>query len=141
MFNQFTELFQASLKPVEKLVELNIATANAVAYQQGSLIAGLIDDSVSYNRNMPVTTDVAFFVEEQSKFTTEVQNHLAEAIKQTSETLTKAQKDAENILNDSLSVFSKNTDKVVSDETQRGTLKPKAKTVKATLKVKTADNS
>jgi len=116
MFNQFTELVQSSLKPIENLVKLNISTANAVAYQQGRYIAGLIDDSISYNQNMPVTTDVAYFVEEQSKFMTEVQNHFADAIKQTSETLAKAQKDTESILSESFSVFSTNTNQTIVEK-------------------------
>jgi len=106
MFNQFTELFQTSLKPIEKLVELNISTVNTVAHQQGLLIASLIDDSLSFSQNMPVTADIADFITQQSKFNDDVQSQLTEAVKQTSETLTKAQKDAEVILVDSFSLLS-----------------------------------
>jgi len=81
MFNQFTELFQTSLKPIEKLVELNISTASTVAHQQGLLVASLIDDSISFSQNMPVTTDITEFVAEQSKFNADVQSQLTEAIK------------------------------------------------------------
>ena len=106
MFNQFTELFQASLKPIEKLVDLNISTASTVAHQQGQVIASLINDSISFSQNMSVTADIAHFVAEQSKFSANVQGQLTEAMKQTSGTLTKAQKDAEVIISDSFSVFS-----------------------------------
>ncbi|WP_114325161.1 TIGR01841 family phasin [Candidatus Colwellia aromaticivorans] len=110
MFNQFSELFQTSLKnPIDKLVELNISTASTVAHQQGLLIASLIDDSLSFSRNISATTDVTNLVAEQSKFSADVQSQLTEAIKETSETLTKAKKDAEVILSDSFSVLSTQT--------------------------------
>ena len=115
MFNQFTELFQTSLKPIEKLVELNISTASTVAHQQGLLIASLVDDSISFSQNIPVTTDITEFVAEQSKFNADVQSQLTEAMKQTSETLTKAQKDAEIILSDSFSVLSANVSQTSVD--------------------------
>jgi len=122
MFNQFTELFQTSLKPIEKLVELNISTASTVAHQQGLLVASLIDDSISFSQNMPVTADITEFVAEQSKFNADVQSQLTEAIKQTSGTLTKAQKDAETILSDSFSVF---TTKVSQSSVENQPLVPK----------------
>jgi phasin family protein len=109
MFNQFTELFQTSLKPIDKLVQLNLATANTVLHQQGLLIASLIDDSLSFSQNMSVTTDITNLIAEQSKFSADVQSQLTEAINQTSGTLTQAQKDAEVILSESLSVFSTKT--------------------------------
>ena len=115
MFNQFTELFQTSLKPIDKLVELNISTANTVAHQQGLLISSLIDDSITFSQNMSVTTDISNFVAEQSKFSTDVQNQIAEAVKQTSGTLTKAQKDAEVILSDSFSAFSANMSQTLAE--------------------------
>ena len=115
MFNQFTELFQTSLKPIEKLVELNISTASTVAHQQGLLIASLVDDSISFSQNIPVTADITEFVAEQSKFNADVQSQLTEAIKQTSETLTKAQKNAETILSDSFSVLSTNVSQTSVD--------------------------
>ena len=106
MFNQFTQLFQTALKPMDKLVELNISTATTVAHQQKLLIASLIGDSLSFSQNMTATTDITHFVAEQSKFNADVQSQLTETIKQTSGTLTQAQKDAGVILNDSFSVFS-----------------------------------
>jgi phasin family protein len=123
MFNQFTELFQTSLKPIEKLVELNILTASTVAHQHGLLVASLIDDSISFSQNMPVTADITEFVAEQSKFNTDVQSQLTEAIKQTSGTLNKAKKDAETILSDSFSVF---TPKVGQSSAENQPLVPKA---------------
>jgi phasin family protein len=123
MFNQFTELFQTSLKPIEKLVELNISTASTVAHQQGLLVASLIDDSISFSQNMPVTTDITQFVAEQSKFNADVQSQLTEAIKKTSGTLTKAQKDAETIVSDSFSAF---TTKVSQTSAENHPLVPKA---------------
>ncbi len=106
MFNQFTELFQTSLKPIEKLVELNISTTSTVAHQQGLLIASLLDNSISFRENMSATTDINHFVAEQSKFSADVQSQLTETMKQTSETLTKAQEDAAAIINESFSAFS-----------------------------------
>ena len=91
---------------MNKLVELNISTASTVAHQQGLLIASLIDDSISFSQNMSVTTDITNFLAEQSKFSADVQSQLTEAMKQTSGTLSKAQKDAEVILSDSFSIFS-----------------------------------
>jgi phasin family protein len=123
MFNQFTELFQTSLKPIEKLVELNISTASTVAHQHGLLVASLIDDSISFSQNMPVTADITEFVAEQSKFNADVQRQLTEAIKQTSGTLNKAKKDAETILSDSFSVF---TTKVGQPSAENQPLVPKA---------------
>ena len=143
MFNQLSALFQTSLKPMNELVELNISTANTVAHQQGLLIESLINDSISFSQNMSVTTDITNFLAEQSKFSADVQSQLTEALKQTSGTLTKAQKDAEVILSDSFSVFSTEmsqtlvesqsvTPKVLSKEK----LQPAPKTeVKATPKV------
>ncbi|MDX2370083.1 MAG: TIGR01841 family phasin, partial [Colwellia sp.] len=132
MFNQFSELFQTSLKkPIDKLVELNISTASTVAHQQGLLIASLIDDSLSFSRNISATTDITNLVAEQSKFSADVQSQLTEAIKQTSGTLTKAQKDAEVILSDSFSVLSTKTTQAVV-ETQPTA--PKAE-VKVAVKV------
>jgi phasin family protein len=113
MFNQFTELFQTSLKPIDKLVELNLATANTVLHQQGLLIASLIDDSLAFSQNMSATTDITNLIAEQSKFSADVQSQLTEAINQTSGTLTQAQKDAEVILSESLSVFSTKTDQAL----------------------------
>jgi phasin family protein len=109
MFNQFTELFQTSLKPIDKLVELNLATANTVLHQQGLLIASLIDDSLAFSQNMSATTDITNLIAEQSKFSADVQSQLTEAINKTSGTFTQAQKDAEVILSESFSVFSTNT--------------------------------
>ncbi|NQY86656.1 MAG: TIGR01841 family phasin, partial [Colwellia sp.] len=107
MFNQFSALFQTSLKkPIDKLVELNISAASIVAHQQGLFIASLIDDSLSYSRNISATTDIAKLIADQSKFSADVQSQLTEVIKKTSGTLTKAQKDAEVILSDSFSAFS-----------------------------------
>ncbi len=123
MFNQFTELFQTSLKPIEKLVELNISTASTVAHQQGLLVASLIDDSISFSQNIPVTTDITELVAQQSKFNTDVQSQLTEAIKQTSETLSKAQKNAETIFSESILVF---TTKVNKASTEEQPLVPKA---------------
>ena len=115
MFNQFTQLFQTSLKPMDKLVELNISTATTVAHQQKLLIASLIGDSLSFSQSMTATTDITHFVAEQSKFSADVQHQLTEAIKETSGTLSKAQKDAGVILNDSLSAFSTKNSKAVVD--------------------------
>ena len=106
MFNQFTDLFQTSSDPIDKLVKLNISTANAIAHQQGLLITSLFNDSMSFSQKMMTTQDINIFVTEQAKFSTYVQNELTDAIRQTSETLTHAQKDAEEILNDSFAVFS-----------------------------------
>ncbi len=106
MFNQFTQLFQTSLKPMDKLVELNISTASTLAHQQGLFITSLIDESLLFSQNMTATTDITHFVAEQSKFNADVQSQLTETIKQTSGTLTQAQKDAGVILNDSFSAFS-----------------------------------
>jgi phasin family protein len=106
MFNQFTDLFQTSSDPIDKLVKLNISTANAIAHQQGLLITSLFNDSMSFSQKMMTTPDIKIFVAEQAKFSAYVQNELTDAIKQTSETLTHAQKDAEEILNDSFAVFS-----------------------------------
>ena len=106
MFNQFTDLFQTSSDPIDKLVKLNISTANAIAHQQGLLITSLFNDSMSFSQKMMTTPDINIFVTEQAKFSTYVQNELTDAIRQTSETLTHAQKDAEEILNDSFAVFS-----------------------------------
>ncbi|MBA6291002.1 TIGR01841 family phasin [Colwellia sp. MB3u-70] len=106
MFNQFTDLFQTSSDPIDKLVKLNISTANAIAHQQGLLITSLFNDSMSFSQKMMTTPDINIFVAEQAKFSTYVQNELTDAIKQTSETLTHAQKDAEEIINDSFAVFS-----------------------------------
>jgi len=117
MFNQFTELFQTSLKPMDKLVELNISTATTVAHQQKLLIASLIGDSLSYSQNLTATTDITNFLDEQSKFSADVQHQLAEAIKETSGTLSQAKKDAEIILSDSFSAFStKNNQSVVDNQ-------------------------
>ena len=113
MFNQFTQLFQTSLKPMDKLVELNISTASTIAHQQGLLITSLIDDSLLFSQNMTATTDITHFVAEQSKFSADVQSQLTETIKQTSGTLTQAQKDAGVILNDSFSAFSTMTGQAV----------------------------
>jgi phasin family protein len=116
MFNQFSELFQSSLKkPIDKLVELNISTASIVAHQQGLLIASLIDDSLSFSRNISATTDITNLIAKQSKFSADVQSQLTEAIKETSDTFTKAQKDAEAILNDSLSVLSTKTTQALTE--------------------------
>jgi len=115
MFNQFTQLFQTSLEPMDKLVELNISTATTVAHQQKLLIASLIGESLSYSQSMTATTDISHFVSEQSKFSADVQHQLAEAIKETSGTLSKAQKDAEVIFNDSFSAFSTTNSKAVVD--------------------------
>jgi phasin family protein len=106
MFNQFTDLLQTSSDPIDKLVKLNISTANAIAHQQGLLITSLFNDSMSFNQKMMTTPDINIFVAEQVKFSAYVQNELTDAIKQTSETLTHAQKDAEEILHDSFAVFS-----------------------------------
>ncbi|MBA6223202.1 TIGR01841 family phasin [Colwellia sp. MB3u-45] len=106
MFNQFTDLFQTSSDPIDKLVKLNISTANAIAHQQGLLITSLFNDSMSFSQKMMTTPDINIFIAEQAKFSAYVQNELTDAIKQTSETLTHAQKDAEEILNDSFAVFS-----------------------------------
>ncbi|KGJ95626.1 TIGR01841 family phasin [Colwellia psychrerythraea] len=116
MFNQFTELFQTSLTPIEKLVELNISTASTVAHQQGLLVASLIDDSISFSQHIPVTTDITELVAQQSKFNTDVQSQLTEAIKQTSETLSKAQKNAETIFGESLLVFTTQVNKASTEE-------------------------
>jgi len=116
MFNQFSELFQTSLKkPIDKLVKLNISTASTIAHQQGLLIASLIDNSLSYSRNISSTTDITHLIEEQSKFGADVQSQLTEAIKETSGTFTKAKKDAEAILSDSFSGLStKSTETVIN---------------------------
>jgi phasin family protein len=92
MFNQFTDLFQTSSDPIDKLVKLNISTANAIAHQQGLLITSLFNDSMSFSQKMMTTPDINIFVAEQAKFSAYVQNELTDAIKQTSETLTHAQK-------------------------------------------------
>jgi phasin family protein len=113
MFNQITELFQTSLKPINKLVELNISTASTVAQQQELLIASLMADSLTFSRKMSVPTDIANFVAEQSKFSSDIQIQLTKAMKQTSGTLTKAQKNAEVILSDSFSVLSTKTTQAV----------------------------
>ena len=137
MFNQFSELFQTSLKPIDKLVELNISTASTVAHQQGLLIASLIDDSLSFSRNISVTTDITNLVAEQSKFSSGVQSQLSEAIKQTSGTLTKAKKDAEVIFSDSFSGLSTQTTQAEVKAEPKSEVKvaPKAK-VKAAPKAK-----
>ena len=109
MFNQFTELFETSLKPIDKLVELNLATANTVLHQQGLLIASLIDDSFVFSQNMSMTTDITNLIAEQSKFNANVKSQLTEAINNASGTLTQAQKDVEVILSESFLVFSTNT--------------------------------
>jgi phasin family protein len=106
MFNQFTDLFQTSSDPIDKLVKLNISTANAIAHQQGLLITSLFNDSMSFSQKMMTTPDISIYVAEQAKFSAYVQNEVTDAIKQTSETLTHAQKDAEEILNDSFAIFS-----------------------------------
>ena len=103
MFNQYTGLFKTSLEPINKLVELNISTVNTVAHQQGQLIADLVDNSITFSQSISITTDITNFLAEQSKFSTGIQNQLSEALKQTSETLTKAQKDAKIIINESFS--------------------------------------
>ena len=116
MFNQFTELFQTSLKPIEQLVELNISTASTVAHQQGLLVASLIDDSISFSQNMPITADVNELIAQQSKFNAEVQSQLTDAIKQTSGTIIKAKKDAEIIFSESFSVFTTKANQTSSEK-------------------------
>jgi len=106
MFNQFTALFNTSLKPIDQLVKLNITTANTVAHQQGLLIVSLVDGSASFSQNMFATKNISDFITEQSKFNTDVKNQLTETMRQTSGAFTKAQKDAGIILNNSFSIFS-----------------------------------
>jgi len=106
MFNQFTALFNTSLKPIDQLVKLNITTANTVAHQQGLLIASLVDGSASFSKNMFATKNISDFITEQSKFNTDVRNQLTETMSQTSGAFTKAQKDVGIILNNSFSILS-----------------------------------
>ena len=107
----------------EMCIRDSISTASTVAHQHGLLVASLIDDSISFSQNMPVTADITEFVAEQSKFNTDVQSQLTEAIKQTSGTLNKAKKDAETILSDSFSIF---TTKVGQSSAENQPLVPKA---------------
>ena len=108
MLNQFSELFQTSLKPIEKLVELNMTTANTVAHQQGLLIGSLIDSSLSFNQNMSASTDMTNFFTKQLIFSADVQGQLNEALTDISETLNQSKKNAEVIFSDSFSVFPTN---------------------------------
>jgi phasin family protein len=126
MFNQFTELFQASLKPIDKLVELNRTTANTVVNQQGELIASLISGSISFGRNIAVPADVINFFAEQSKFSADVQSQLTESLKETSKVLIKAQKDAEVIINDSYSASQAKSSQVVFVTAPKAKAAPKA---------------
>ena len=142
MLNQFKELFNTQESPIEKLVELNISTANTVAHQQSLLIASLVDNSITFSQSMSATPDLINFMDAQSKFNADVQNQLSESIKTASETLNKAQKDVESILNDSLSAFKVETEKksaesqpIVPKELIKSKAAPKAE-VKAAPKAK-----
>ena len=59
MYEQFTEQFQTSLKPVTALMEINIKAVEALAEQQASFFTSAMNDSLAYTQDISSQTDLA----------------------------------------------------------------------------------
>ena len=82
MFDQITEQFENSLKPVNTLFANNAKVLEQLAAQQTKLFTDVLNDSVAYTKTLAAQKDVAASLEVQKAFVASVQVKLESASKE-----------------------------------------------------------
>jgi phasin family protein len=81
MYEQFTEQFQTSLKPVTALMEINIKAVEALAEQQASFFTSAMNDSLAYTQDISSQTDLASLLKIQKEYSEDFSDKLITATK------------------------------------------------------------
>lgn len=94
MFNQMTEQFEKTMKPVNALFAANAKVLEQLAQQQTKLFTDVLNDSVAYSETLGVQKDMAGAFEVQKSFIEGVQVKMINASKEAQVLLTEAQEKA-----------------------------------------------
>jgi phasin family protein len=81
MYEQFTEQFQTSMKPVTALMEINIKAVEALAEQQASFFTSAMNDSLAYTQDISSQTDLASLLKVQKEYSEDFSDKLITASK------------------------------------------------------------
>jgi phasin family protein len=81
MYEQFTEQFQTSMKPVTALMEINIKAVEALAEQQASFFTSAMNDSLAYTQDISSQTDLASLLKVQKEYSEDFSDKLITATK------------------------------------------------------------
>lgn len=81
MYEQITEQFQTSLKPVTALIEINIKAVEALAEQQASFFTSAMNDGLAYTQDISTQTDLASLLKIQKEYSEDFSDKLLTATK------------------------------------------------------------
>jgi phasin family protein len=81
MYEQFTEQFQTSMKPLTALMEINIKAVEALAEQQASFFTSAMNDSLAYTQDISSQTDLASLLKVQKEYSEDFSDKLITATK------------------------------------------------------------
>ncbi len=98
MFDQITEQFQKTMKPVSELAAINVKATEQLMQQQTNLFTGMMNDGMSFAQNLSGQKDVAAAMEAQKSFTEGTQEKLVSAAKDAYAVITETQEKASEVL-------------------------------------------
>lgn len=91
MFDQLTEQFEKTMKPVNALFAANAKVLEQLAQQQTKLFTDVLSDSVAYTETLGSQKDAAGLFEVQKSFVEGVQVKMVNATKEAQSLITDAQ--------------------------------------------------
>lgn len=94
MFDQMTEQFEKTMKPVNAMFAANAKVLEQLAQQQTKLFTDVLSDSVAYTETLGTQKDVTGAFEVQKTFIEGVQVKMINATKEAQTLLTDAQEKA-----------------------------------------------
>lgn len=90
--------YEAAMKPMAELFEVNKATVETLAEQQTSLFKDLIEGAMEQAKALAVEKDLAAVVESHKAYLQSLQGQLIDATKASQETLGKSRDEASSIV-------------------------------------------
>lgn len=98
MFDQITEQFQKSMKPMSELAAINVKATEQLMQQQTSLFTGMMNDGMTFAQGLSGQKDVAAVMEAQKSYAEGVQEKVVSAAKDAYAVITETQEKASEVL-------------------------------------------
>ncbi|NIB43356.1 phasin family protein [Pseudomaricurvus alkylphenolicus] len=127
MFDQITEQFQRTLKPVSDLATINAQVTEQLLQQQTNLFTGMMNDGVNFAKNVSEQKDMGAILEAQKSYAEGVQEKLVATTKDAYAVMTQAQEKVGEVLKTAFAEAKENAAEVTAKATKAATKAAAAK--------------
>ncbi len=91
MFEKFVEQTQNAFKPMSEIMALNVKAMEQLVDKQSTLVTGVMNDGVTYAKDVVAQKDVAGIYQAQKNYVEGVQEKMVSATKDVYSVMTEAQ--------------------------------------------------